>query len=393
MEGWREIMRGLVVPLMCVLVLIPISFFNANIGGTLSGEVIVPDQYPSIQDAIDNISDGDTIYVRAGVYYEHVVVNKAVVLVGENRDTTIIDGSHVGIVVNITRDSISISGFTIQNCGTKWNIGGSPYSAGVYMRNVTDCSISGNMFIYDAVAIQLEYEANGNIIANNTVTDVTLGFGTFDASWNSFISNNVSSNGRGLGLNVNSDYNIISDNRITSQEWVVGLHICHYNNITRNYIANGQIGIFLPDSSENRIFHNTIVNNFLQASTTYEGSAQLHNYWDNGYPSGGNYWSDYNGVDFYSDIDQNETGPDTKGDSKYIIDGSNADNYPLIEPVLCLTQGDINYDGKVDREDLVILQQAYGSKLGDMHWNLNADVNDNGKVGLTDLVLLVMHYD
>lgn len=214
-------MRGLVVPLMCVLVLIPISFFNANIGGILSGEVIVPDQYPSIQDAIDNVSDGDTIYVRAGVYYEHVVVNKAVVLVGENRDTTIIDGSHVGIVVNITRDSISISGFTIQNCGTKWNIGGSPYSAGVYMRNVTDCSISGNMFIYDAVAIQLEYGANGNIIANNTVTDVTLGFGTFDASWNSFISNNVSSNGRGLGLNVNSDYNIISDNRITSQEWVV----------------------------------------------------------------------------------------------------------------------------------------------------------------------------
>jgi parallel beta-helix repeat protein len=325
-------LRKAVSGIMLMLLLVGMWTLAFRIPSVKAATIIVPDGFPTIQAAVDNASDGDTVFVRAGTYYEHVVVNKTVALVGENRDTTIVDGSRVGIVVNVTRDSVSISGFTIRNCGTAWNIGGPPYSAGVYMRNVTSSSISGNVFIQDAVAIQLEYGADGNIIANNTMTGVTLGFGTFDASWNSFISNNVSSNGRGLGLNVNSDYNVISDNRITSPEWVVGLHICHYNNITRNYIANGQIGIYLPDSSDNRLYHNTIVNNLLQASTTYGGFSSLHNYWDNSYLSGGNYWSDYTGLDLHKGPYQNETGSDGIGDASYVIDANNTDRYPLMKP-------------------------------------------------------------
>jgi nitrous oxidase accessory protein NosD len=56
------------------------------------------------------------------------------------------------------------------------------------------------------------------------------------------------------------------------------------------------------------------------------------NTWDNGYPSGGNYWSDYSGVDEYSGPYQNETGSDGIGDTPYIIDEKNCDRYPLITP-------------------------------------------------------------
>jgi len=56
------------------------------------------------------------------------------------------------------------------------------------------------------------------------------------------------------------------------------------------------------------------------------------NIWDDGFPSGGNYWSDYIGVDLYGGLSQNETGSDGIGDTPYIIDANNQDNYPLIKP-------------------------------------------------------------
>jgi parallel beta-helix repeat protein len=352
----------------------------------------VPDDFASIQAAINNAVDGDTVFVKTGMYYEHVVVNQTVVLVGENRATTVIDGSHSGVVVNVTRDGVGISGLTIQRSGTSWNIGGPPYGAGVYMSNVTDCNVSGNKFIQDAVGVQLEYGADGNVIANNTMTSVSLGLGTFDASWNSLVGNNITSKGRGVGLNVNSDYNVISDNIITASEWAIALHICHCNNITRNYVANGQIGIYLPDSSDNRLYNNIIVNNQQEATTTYGGFAPLFNYWNNGYPSGGNYWGDYQGTDLYSGPFQNETGSDLIGDNPYTINSINVDNYPLVKPLWYLIRGDVNYDGKVNERDLAILRQAYGSKLGDTKWNANADINSDGTASLADLVILANHY-
>lgn len=54
------------------------------------------------------------------------------------------------------------------------------------------------------------------------------------------------------------------------------------------------------------------------------------NVWDYGYPSGGNYWSDYNGTDLFSGKSQNETGSDGIGDAPYFIDADNTDRYPLM---------------------------------------------------------------
>ena len=56
-----------------------------------STTIVVPDNYPSIQDAINNANAGDTIYIKTGTYVENPVVNKSVSLIGENRDRTIID--------------------------------------------------------------------------------------------------------------------------------------------------------------------------------------------------------------------------------------------------------------------------------------------------------------
>ncbi|KAA0002007.1 MAG: hypothetical protein FE044_03675, partial [Thermoplasmata archaeon] len=93
-----------------------------------------PNNYTKIQGAINAASNGDTIFVYSGTYYENVVIDKSIHLVGEDRNTTIIDGNHAGDVVNITADRVTMEGFTIRN-GDGW-----PY-AGVKIYHGNDNSI------------------------------------------------------------------------------------------------------------------------------------------------------------------------------------------------------------------------------------------------------------
>jgi pectin methylesterase-like acyl-CoA thioesterase len=56
-----------------------------------SKTINVPDDYASIQEALDNAEEGATVFVKKGVYVENPVVNKSISLVGEDRDSTVID--------------------------------------------------------------------------------------------------------------------------------------------------------------------------------------------------------------------------------------------------------------------------------------------------------------
>jgi len=112
-----------------------------------------------------------------------------------------------------------------------------------------------------------------------------------------------------------------------------------FHTIINNTITNSRVGIWITESSNyNRIYHNNFVNNKYHVFGNKEAISTA--YWDNGYPSGGNYWNNYNGIDLYSGIYQNETGSDNIGDTPYVyIDYADEnetlfiDNYPLMKPV------------------------------------------------------------
>jgi len=110
----------------------------------------------------------------------------------------------------------------------------------------------------------------------------------------------------------------ISGNTITSNNCGIRLEYSSNNSIFGNNIANNQYGIRLDSSSKNSIFHNNFIDNTEQVSPK-----RPSNVWDDGYPSGGNYWSDYTGVD---------ADGDGIGDTSYVIDENNVDNYPLMGP-------------------------------------------------------------
>jgi len=92
--------------------------------------ITVPDEYLSIQEAINNSRHGDTIFVKSGIYLENIAVDKnSLRLVGENRNTTIIDGYGTGIVVYVEANNTELNGFTIQNSG------GNLTDSGIYLNH------------------------------------------------------------------------------------------------------------------------------------------------------------------------------------------------------------------------------------------------------------------
>ena len=117
------------------------------------------------------------------------------------------------------------------------------------------------------------------------------------------------------------------------------------------------------------------------------------NLWDNGYPCGGNWWSDYQGIDNYQGPGQNITGPDSIGDIPYPINNSDVDRYPLMSPwnysTFC---GDVNLDDKIDIADLTYLV-GYLFQAGPfpMPYLCVGDVNNDSRVNIADLTFIVAY--
>ena len=85
---------------------------------------VVPSEYESIQEAVNEALDGDIIYVKAGTYRENLVINKSIILVGEDSRRTLLDGGMGDYTILIERGGVVITGFTITGGGTIMDIGG-----------------------------------------------------------------------------------------------------------------------------------------------------------------------------------------------------------------------------------------------------------------------------
>jgi parallel beta-helix repeat protein len=148
------------------------------------------------------------------------------------------------------------------------------------------------------------------------------------SSYNKISGNRLEGNDYGINCWGYADNNTILGNNITSNSltgiWIVG---SSSNSVTENnIIGNGQYGISLESSSNDSVYHNNFIDNTNQV-TIYDSTIT----WDHGYPSGGNYWSDYAGTDAYSGPNQDQPGSDGIGDTPYNVSENNQDGYPLMQ--------------------------------------------------------------
>jgi len=242
---------------------------------------------------------------------------------------------------------------------------------------------------------------SNSLISNNTIKDTEIGICIYPhwyvtpSTNNTITRNNITRSG--LGIRAISPFSIISNNLLTNNlagmyiednltvaentianntnppliEWLFGYPLHSYGwgvewgyygngvgiklggantTVHSNTIQNNYYGIsvsYLTRKGDNKIYHNNFINNTQHIWHGFPGQPPYpipNNTWDNGYPSGGNYWSNYTGIDLHSGSDQDETGSDSIGDTPYVIDENNVDYYPLMAPYSTFDVGTWNGD-------------------------------------------------
>ena len=322
----------------------------------------------AIQSLIDAANAGAIVNVPAGYYVGNVVINKALMLLGAGSGATIIDGNAtVQNVVIVSANNVRVSGFTVQNSGPK---GVGIFACGTSQNRYQNIQVSNNVIKNCYNNLEIDYCS----IVNASGNTITANCGSYGAMFNnsylvSFTSNLVT----GCRIQGVVYYycdsgkvanNLIVNNTEASLIFTTGMVISTSNSImvyNNAFSGNAADGLALVNTrSGNKIYHNTIDGNLAGLSISgsgyeiYENTIQSNNVgiqyfssgnpvyhnniitnnfqtkqldgtvvytWDNGYPSGGNYWSDYNGSD---------SNGDEIGDIPYVINANNTDRYPLV---------------------------------------------------------------
>jgi parallel beta-helix repeat protein len=254
---------------------------------------------------------------------------------------------------------------------------------GIFYNEIVDNNVSDNF-----LGISAQGALQSSINRNNITSNEIAGLRMQDSNFNTINENTVENNGYGIDLSY-SDSNNITSNTVTGNGEGIFLGRSNGNMLVGNNITTNNVyGLHLSYSSNNSIYHNNFIDNLNQAY-----SLESANVWDDGYPSGGNYWSNYTGTDLYSGSYQNETGSDGIGDTPYVIDANNRDYYPLMpRPQYVPIVGDLNLDGTVDISDAILVALAFGSYPGHPNWNSQADLNHDNEVDIFDIIILANNF-
>jgi parallel beta-helix repeat protein len=255
----------------------------------------------------------------------------------------------------LTNDGLDIWG-SFGNVVVDNLVNGKPL---VYLENVSGYAVS------DAGQVVL-VNCDSIVVNNLNLSNADVGVELWQTNNTRITNNNMANNYYGVYI-CSSSNNAVSGNNITTSAWFgIVLFSSSNSTVSGNSLANNNYGVYLSSSSSNRFFHNNFNDNaqqvFSQAST---------NVWDNGFCEG-NYWSDYTSVD---------SNCDGIGDTPYVIDGNNQDNYPLMH---CYIEGDYSHDGIVNIKDAAPIGVAWNKTEGTPGYNPHADLNMDGVINMAD---------
>jgi parallel beta-helix repeat protein len=205
-------------------------YIDDDYDNTISGWGI--DHFNVIQNGISNVTEGGTVYVYNGVYYENLVINKSITMIGEDKENTIIKSGGKDFVVNILGDNCIIQNINIS----------SGFEAGVNL--ISNRSTLTNNTIYDNFdGIRIDslsyYSLSYNVISNNIISKNKNGVKIKTAS-NTLITNNQISSNNLEGIILESSYNsTISDNVLKNNGITISGFLYSWNtHVIENNTAN-----------------------------------------------------------------------------------------------------------------------------------------------------------
>ncbi|MCD4846069.1 MAG: right-handed parallel beta-helix repeat-containing protein [Methanosarcinales archaeon] len=290
------------LPLVHVESVNEINIYVNTTGWWRKGSVFNTSSTP-IQAAIDNAIKGEHVFVYNGTYTENVNINKQITLEGEGPDKVSVTAKSIYHVFTVNSDRVNISGFNIigkKKDSDKFY----PGNDGIVVLNdhgsdIDHCIISNNNISYNWNGIQL-WTSGNNTLMNNSVSNNWNGVFLRSSSNNMLNNNSVSNNWNGVFLESSSNNMLMNNDFLCN--WI-GLHLgtSGNNTLINNNVSNNTNGVYLRLSSNNIIYNNyfnNIMNNVIghrdniwnstkTAGTNIVGGPYL----------GGNYWSDYIGID------------------------------------------------------------------------------------------------
>ena len=211
--------------------------------GTLYVGGAGPGNYTSIQEAIDNSTSGDTIFVFAGTYTENVDTKlKKVTVMGENRETTFIEGQTTNPVVRIGNSDTTIEGFTMKGSSDEIILQVATLCEDVYItNNIIENGLQGISLVAATSKI--------NILDNIIFDNVYVGIQVQSSTYTLIQGNSINGNGaQGIDLSLNSNHNSILNNTITGNG-EEGIAVSGFgsteNTIGGKYISDNKLGIRL----------------------------------------------------------------------------------------------------------------------------------------------------
>ena len=275
----------------------------------------------SLAHRVQLVEASGTIYIRADGSVDPSTANIASAY---NVTYTFTDDIEDSLVIERGNITIDGAGYQLLGAGSGTGI---DFDISGWEANVT---IKNMEIVSFASGIRLSNDANITI-SGNEIRNCADGI-DYGESWSNTVSGNIiTNNTNGIGGSAFSDC-VFSGNIIANNTVGIYLNWASDNIIYGNNITNNDYGIWFAWSGvyNNTFYHNNFISNTNQVYIEQTNP----NVWDDGYPSGGNYWDDFPDLyplvgDDYSGSGQNETGSDEIWDGPYGIDGNNTDRYPL----------------------------------------------------------------
>jgi len=264
-----------------------------------------------IVEGTDKILRDGNVYSFTDNIYDSIVVEKDDVVVDGAGFTLQGDGSGRGIDLYDDSTSITIRNMQIRN-----------FHFGIHLSNSSHTVIESNYVANNFEGIRISGGFNNTVIGNTIANNSDNGIGVFFNTRHNLISGNtITNNWVGVLFHLYSASNTLSENFITANNGIgIWLDGGSNNRIIRNNITDNTRGVFITATKNSTVYHNNFVNNTFHVDIY--GNDPVISMWDNG--SQGNHWDDYTGID---------SNGDGMGDTPYVIDENNQDNYPLINVI------------------------------------------------------------
>jgi len=266
-----------------------------------------PGNYSRIQDAIDNATAGDTVFVYHGVYSEYIKVDKSLHVVGEDRNNTVISAPIMGAVL-ISGDGVVFEGFTVLNNDS------TEMTSAIYISG-SGCIVTGNIVLNTVKGRDygIIVSGEGNTVAKNMVSNHTIGIFIFYSS-GSRVEDNLAVDNDATGIAVTGSTTCsVLNNTVLRNYAGIRLFDARLNTVRGNLVKGSHDGIYLTynynRSVQNVISQNTFQENrrdafFQLPKGSHERNTWDANYWERPYPrpkliGGAKAWIVIPGVPFH----------------------------------------------------------------------------------------------